>query len=465
MPRNAIAVEPTAPSKTWSPRPSAASILLALILPNVCFFGIHYVARSLPVEPIRQRIATAIYRGDILTNTQDFVFLDSARGAEPYGDACTLRMAIYRGPSRWKDALAPRLLKAGDGKERHPAAELSGAVFGTLAFDPGSGYIHRYWHGNVAITGALLTLFEVREARLVLLTTSYFLFMLVPMVALAISKRLGVILGVICGFGIWFSSLPYHGQTFAYAPAFIWSQAAVLPVLWFRSRPGPERSAIPLGLVLGAVAAFLEPMSGAFVMTGCLIFLSLYFAAPDSLHRPEAFRSAAVGLGAFLAGLLFSVVFKQTIAALFFGWNSTYGAFYTELRWRMGITGEKVGLVKLIQSVVSNLPLLTFGSVWLARALEYGSGLAFLGGVLLAVRDIVRNRETHRWFDYAAVSLCLALMAGWYFVLPSHNAIHAWITVRTLYLAFSLTWVLVWLSMRGNLAPETARPFRPRHRR
>lgn len=456
MPRNTIAV-PTAQPRARTLGSSAAAIVLALLLPNVGFLGVHYIARCLPVQPIRERIALAITRGDILTDTKDFVFLDSARGMEPWGDANTLRMAIYRGSSPWKDALAPRLLRAADGKERHPVAELNGAVFGTLAFNPESGYYHRYWHGNVAIAGVLLTLFDVRQARLVLMTSSYFLFMLLPLVAFARSRRLGIILGVICGFGVWFSSLPYHGQTFGYAPAFIWSQAVVLPAVWFRSRPGPEKSAIPLSLVLGAIAAFLEPMSGAFVMTGCMIFLSLYFGAPDSLHRPAAFRSAAIGLGAFLAGFLFSIAFKQTIAAVFFGWSSTFGAFFGELGWRMGLTGEKVSFVKLIQTMGSNTVLLTFGSVWLAEVLIFGSGAAFLGGALLAVRDMLRNGKTHRRFDYSAVSLCLVLMALWYVVLPSHNTIHAWITVRTLYLAFSLCWVLFWLSMRSVLARDARR--------
>src|ERR1700733_2627263 len=99
MPRNTIAV-PAAQPRAWTLVPSAAAVVCALLLPNIGFLGVHYIARCLPVQPIRERIALAITRGDILTDTKDFVFLDSARGMEPWGDANTLRMAIYRGTSR-----------------------------------------------------------------------------------------------------------------------------------------------------------------------------------------------------------------------------------------------------------------------------------------------------------------------------------------------------------------------------
>ena len=442
-----LARQPSVLIRRWF----SPTIVLAIVIPNLTFLGVHYAARSLPVQPITDRVALALNRGDILTDTKTFVYLDSTRGDEPWGDANTLRMAIYRGPSKWKDALAPRLLKPADGIERHPAAELSGAVFRTIAFDPQSGYYHRYWHGNVAIASFLLTVFDVRQARLVLMNSSYFLFMMIPLLAYAHARRLGIILGVICGFGIWFASLPYHGQTFAYAPAFIWSQFVVLPVLWFQRAAGPDRSVIPLGLILGAIAAFVEPMSGAFVLTGCLLFLSLYFSVPDSDRGRVAFEKSARGLAAFLAGLFCSLLFKQITVAPFFGWGQTFGAFIAELIWRIGLTGEKVTYFRLVETVGANLIYLTFGSFLLMKVLVFTSGGAFLIGSTLTAIDIARNKQNEYLFDYIAVLVSITLVAGWYFILPSHNVIHAWITVRLLYLPCALSWVLLWLSAQALL--------------
>jgi hypothetical protein len=433
-----------------------AQVLMALVIPNVAFLGVHYAARSLPVEPIRDHIAIAIGRGDILTDpkTFDILYLDSARGVEPWGDANCLRAAIYRGPSKWKDALAPRFLEPADGVGRHPAEDLGGAMLGTLAFDPQSGYYHRYWHGNVAITAFLLSVFDVRQARLTLMNASYFLFMLIPLLAYAHSKTLGIVLGVISGFGICFSGLPYHGQTFAYAPAFIWSQFAVLPVLWLRRTVAPDESFVLLGLILGAIAAFVEPMSGAFVMGGCLFFLTIYFSQTETGHRQEAFRSAATALAAFLAGVICSFLFKQTITALFFGWDQTFGVLLTKLWSRMGLTGERVTTLQVVGALSNNSIYLTFGSPWLRKLLVRGSGAAFLAGSILIAVDMRRNKWSDRFFDYIAVLGCMVMILVWYTVLPSHTVIHAWITVRLLYIPFAVSWVLLWLSVQATFTPR-----------
>lgn len=438
-------------------------VLLALVIPNLAFLGVHYAARSLPVEPIQDRIAIAIGRGDILTDpkTFDALYLDSARGVEPWGDANCLRAAIYRGPSKWKDALAPRFLEPADGVERHPAEELGGAVLGTLVFDPQSGYYHRYWHGNVAITAFLLSVFDVRQARLTLMTASNFLFMLIPLLAYARSKSLGIVLGVICGFGIWFSGSPYHGQTFAYAPAFIWSQFVVLPVLWFRRAVLPDESFVLLGLVSGAIAAFVEPMSGAFVLGGCLFFLTLYFSQTETGRRREAFGTAATALAAFLGGVLCSFLFKQTIAALFFGWDQTFGVLLTKLWSRMGLTGERVTALQVVGALSNNSSFLTFGSPWLRKLLVRGSVAAFLAGSIFMAIDMRRNKWSDRFFDYIAVLGCMVMILVWYTVLPSHTVIHAWITVRLLYMPFALSWVLLWLSVQATFTPRRKRS--PKH--
>lgn len=428
-------------------------VLLAFVIPNLAFVGVHYLARVLvPAHVIRERCLSAYSHGDLPLDPMHFDFLDSARGIEPYGDANTLRMAMYRGPSAWKDALAPRLLDPADGLERHPVILLHETVSGTLAFDPESGYYHRYWHGNVAVASFLLWAFDLRQTRLVLMNSSYFLFMLIPLVAYASVARLGVVLGVICGFGIWFSSLPYHGQTLAYSPAFIWSQMAVLPVLWFRKTASTNRDLIPLALVVGGVAAFLEPMSGGFVLGGSLFFLTLYFSQRDTGRRKGALQVAAIGLTAFLAGMFCSLLAKQMIAAIFFGWNQTFGLLFSKLWWRMGLTGQKFTLIQMVGALNNSLIYLTFGSMLLRRLLLYGSMAAFLTASIFIAIDVRRNRWKERFIDYIAVLGGMTLVPVWYIVLLNHTVIHAWITVRLLYIPFALCWVLLWLSARAIFA-------------
>jgi hypothetical protein len=431
-------------------------VLLALLIPNVAFLGVHYLARVVvPAHVIRDRCLLAYSRGDLPTDPRHFDFLDSTRGIEPYGDANTLRMAMYRGPSALKDALAPRLLDPADGQGRHPVVLLREATFGTLAFDPQSGYYHRYWHGNVAVTSFLLWAFDLREMRLVLMNASYFLFMLVPLLAYAYSERLGIVLGVICGFGIWFSGLPYHGQTLAYAPAFIWSQMAVLPVLWFRRTARPGRDLIPLALVLGAIAAFLEPMSGAVVLGGCVFFLALYFSPRHTVARKRALQMAVAGLVAFLAGVFCSLLSKQIIAATFFGWDQTFGTLFSKLWWRVGMTGQKFTLIQMVGALDNSLIYLTFGSMLLRRILLYGSMAAFLTASIFVAIDVRRNQWRAHFIDYIAVLGAMALFPVWYVMLLSHTVIHAWITVRLLYMPFALCWVLLWLSARAIFARPT----------
>ncbi len=426
----------------------AKCVLLAIFVPNATFFAAHYAARCLPVEIIRSRIALALMRGDILTDTSKFVFLDSTRGVEPWGDANTLRMAIYRGPSKWKDSLAPRLLAPVDGIVRHPAQELQGAIDNNLRFDPNSGYYHRYWHGNVVVTAFLLMAGDLRQVRLWLMTTSYFLFMVLPLAACLHSPRFGILMGIISGFGVWFSSLPYHGQTLAYAPAFIWSQAIVLPALWFCRVRRPPSNVVPLGLITGAVAAFLEPMSGSCLLGGGMLFLTLYFGRREAGRGRAEFFEALAGFGAFLLGLVTSIGFKQATVALVFGWDQTFGVFLGQLKWRMGVTGEHVSVPKLVEAVGASLVYLTFGSPALAKLLVGATGLATATAAVITALDLRRCRPNPRTYDYATLAAATIPIAGWYFVLPSHNFIHAWITVRLLYLPFALCWVWLWISIR-----------------
>jgi len=429
-------------------------ILVALFVPNLAFLAIHYAARSLPVQPIRNRIAIAFQGGDLQADPRTLVALDRLRGVEPFGDANALRMAIHRGPSPWRDALAPRMLKPADGVARHPAAELHGDVFGDILFDPHSGYSHRYWHGAVAVTSFLISALPVPQARMVLETAGYFLFLLMPLVACRVSPRLVVVLGVISGFGVWFSGPPFYGQSYAYAPAFLWSQAAAPLVVAFGRTARSPAGVVPLGLVLGAVAAFLEPMSGAFVLAGSLAFLAHYFSLRESLPGPAAFRLAALLLAALLAGVFASVLFKQSVAALVFGFQDTFGTFGMELRWRMGLTGQEVTLPHVARTVWASSIYLTFGSVPLARFLSLATAAALATGSLMALLDLARHPR-ERLFDYLTLLAPVVLLPAWYVLLPSHTAIHAWITVRLLYLPLALSWVLLALSARAVIGKSS----------
>lgn len=426
---------------TFSVRLRVAALLAALLVPNIAFLGIHLAARLLPVELIRDRVARALERGDILTDTQQFVVFDSTRGVEPWGDANTLRMAIYRGTSAWRDAFAPRLLTPADGVERHPTQELRGAIFGGMAFDPASGYYHRYWHGNVPVASVLLFLLDVREARLILMQASYFLFMLLAFAGARAGGRAALLCLSLAVMGIWFSSLPYHGQTFAYAPAFIWSQTVALAGLWRAGQPRSPFSLVILGLILGAVAAFLEPMSGAFVLAACLFFMTVYFSQPGETRGRKHLGIAAVGGAALLAGMASSLALKQIAAALVFGAGPVLGIFFSKLAWRIGLSGEAVSFSQVVETLDKHLIYLTFGSRWLAEVLVVLTATAAAAAAALAVLDIRRNGARSRRWDYIALAGSIALVMCWYAALPSHTVIHAWITVRLLYVPFALCWV------------------------
>jgi len=433
----------------------------ALLLPNLAFVLISYAARSLPVEPIKGHLALALYRGDILTQTKDFVFLDSTRGVEPYGDADIMRMALYRGGSAWMDAIAPRLLAPADGVDRHPAELLHGAVFGDIAFNPSGGYYHRYWFGNIATTSFLLYAFDLRQTRLVVMNTSYLLFMLIPLLAARISSRMLTVMGFVGVFGILFSGLPYHGEAIGYAPAFIWSQIVVVITLLLWRRLADARFRIVLNLVLGAGAAYVEPMSGGFLMAAALLFLANFFMAPTALPRSHSFQRAALAVAMFLAGFLSSILFKQVLVFAVFGWGQTFGAFITELKWRMGLTGEKITIMKELKELGGNTIFLTFGSPLLAKLLCFGSLAALLGGAAMASVDVSlqRNRSSlwrDRCIEYSAFLTVIAMVGAWYVALPEHTFVHAWITVRLLYLPFCMSALLFYWSARnlyGDLRP------------
>ena len=438
-------------------------ICLALLLPNLCFLTVAYLARSLPVQPIRESISLALDRGDILTQTKDFVFLDSARGVEPYGDSSIMRMALYRGDSKWRDTIAPRSLKAADDVVRHPAEELSGAVFGTLQFDPNSGYIHRYWFGNMAVTSFLLFVFDVRQARLVLMNSSYLLFLLMALAAARVSKRVLTMTGFLAAFGILFSSLPYHGQTFGYAPAFIWSQMTAVAVLLFWRRLPRLGFLIPFTMVLGGVAAYLEPMSGAFCIGSSWVFLLTYLSVAETMTCRTAFQLAALATAGFLVGFLASVLFKQALVMVVFGWDQTIPVFLAELRWRMsstGPSGESLTVLKSLKQVIDSTPYLTFGSSGLAKLLDYGSAFAFASGLTGAVADLLRSRARgqewgERLFQYLAVLAPMGIIMAWFALLPNHNFIHAWITVRLLFIPLGMAWLLLYWAVQNLFFRET----------
>jgi hypothetical protein len=352
------------------------------------------------------------------------------------------------------DAIAPRLLTPADGVDRHPAEFLAGAVFGNIAFNPNSGYYHRYWFGIIPTTSFLLYIFDVRQARLLLMNTSYFLFMLIPALAALISRRMLTVMSFVSAFGILFSSLPYHGEAIGYAPAFIWSQTALVITLLLWRHVADNRLLIVLNLVLGAVAAYVEPMSGAFVMAAALLFLANFFLLPAALPRARAFQRATCAVALFFAGFLLSVLFKQTLVFAIFGWQDTFGAFFHQLEWRMGMTGEKITILREFRELMGNTVYLTFGSELLAKLLRWGSLGALLCGTALAAVDLLiqRNRAgawRERLIEYAAIVTVVVMIATWFIVLPSHNYIHAWITVRLLYIPFGMSALLFCWSVRN----------------
>ena len=440
------------------PRLAGVSIVVVIVA-NALFFGLGLASVELSRQRLCERIGSAFARGDVLA--EGWLQTDTERGADPYTDCAVLQILLYRGQPAPLNALSVSWLGTGvkDGKLVKICGMVQEVCRRPEEVEKDYRLYHQYWYGSRVIAGLLLGPLDLPAIRRIYTIVTYASLVAFALAAGLASRRLLGTLAPIVLVGLFFSGISVFGPTLGQSPAFLW--AIVGPTLMLTTR---NRASRTVGAVaIGCVAAFLDLLN-AVPLHAVLLLVTVYFFEADRKgEEGTALKHAAIVLVAFAVGFASSVLAKQILAAAAFGWVDVTSAFIEQLKWRFGMGpqapyGVEISLAAPFRRLWASLPMLTYGSPKLAKAV---AATAVVGWVAAFAGTIAQGRRqaARRLFDWACSLMVVLLLAGWYLALTNHTQIHSWFMVRPLFVPLALGWSLfcriVFDSLSGSRTSAT----------
>jgi hypothetical protein len=280
-------------------RPWARAVAL-VVLANTLFLLLALWVARLPREPLVERIRDAFASGELID--KDWLWLDRRRGFEQYLDCSVLQMISNRDDRLWANAVGPVIHNQNRGETRR-CELLRALVHGGSTPDPAHSYRYtRYWHGYNPLAAALLSIFDLGQARAALKTMAY-----VSLVLLALAPGPGhpgllAVAGGIAVSAALFWALPYYGQSLTQGPADLVVILGLTALLFWRERLFPPARIVPFCAVFGAAVVYLEFLTGQLPTAGALLVPLVYrpygddhirittLAPPGSWPSPASWR-------------------------------------------------------------------------------------------------------------------------------------------------------------------------------
>lgn len=431
---------------------AVAAVLLA------CFYGLLWAAHLVPEERSAVFVEQAFGAG-VLNAGNDYGSYRSLRGLagqDRFSD-CRALLLVARPPSvdlgqllapmRWKEKKqGPRcrgLRRAARGEEGE-----------TIPLK------HRYWHGSMAITAALLHVSSELSLLQIMETTkaaAYFAWGLLALLAFAHSRRLFAVLAPVAVAGVFASGISYGGS-FSYGFPYVFAVSALAGLVRLLTA-GASPSVLRLYFfAVGMVSSFLFLLDGHPILLIPLSLVILYFAREDTGLR--GWTTLAGGcLALFALGFGFSYLVSYAGKAAILGWYllpdlfvklagrmalvvvggetrsvaETIGRLFGDGYVRMGFMGHSVFFHAFL--VVSLASFLAAAGVAGYRSWKAGRVAPAAGVVVIAV----------------AIALALVRVG----VLPSHSWLHYQFIGRYMFVPLAL-------AISGLAAVWGCRPGRPR---
>jgi hypothetical protein len=436
-----------------------------VVLANTLFLLLALWVARLPREPLVERIRDAFASGELID--KDWLRFDSRRGFEQYLDCSVLQMISNRDDRLWANAVGPVIHNLNSGETRR--CELLHALVHGSTPDPAHSYRYtRYWHGYNPLAAALLSIFDLGQARAALKTMAY-----VSLVLLALAPGPGhpgllAVAGGIAVSAALFWGLPYYGQSLTQGPADLVVILGLAALLFWRERLLRPARLVPFCAVFGAAVVYLEFLSGQLPTAGALLVPLVYLTVrgrshPDN-HPRAAWVLAFTGLLAFGIGALLTVALKQILAAVIIGPEAVRtfleylrryvnpspaaSAAHFHVTWAPPDSSLLWSTAKSLYVVLAEGDHLTYGSRPAALVVGQATALAWLIAGSLAFR--ARNNAPS---DFLAFVAGAGVVVAWVVAFQTHTNVHAFRMVRMLIVPIALGWVaLAWqlLMARGR---------------
>ncbi len=289
----------------------------------------------------------------------------------------------------------------------------------------------RYWHGYALVTRpslAIVGLAGTRWVALGLLAAS------VTLLWASIRRAFGVLAAVVLVVpALLTTDLMLGGLTIPHAIG--------LGAAWFGgwiaffavARESTWKVAALAGGLAGAVMAYfdlLTTLPGSLALTGVSATVALYASGTVVATTWRVTAAAMVG---WALGLMWMWGWKWVFAATAVGSSAVYDNVKSQVEFRL--SGDHEGISDApLRGLTSNV------EYWWDQPL---TPLVVVGVVATVLTAGVLNRRRISAQSAVSAAIVTAPVVAWYLALSNHNQIHAWLTYRSIPLAFGALGVLL----------------------
>ena len=439
-----------------------ASIFLTTAAFLMVNYGVNLVISLFGRDAVKEHVATAFKNGDL--GLLESRALDSDMGVHQTNDCLIFDMAAREATE------LPLYLFAASATSQFEAngAERCEQLRNWALEDPTTpskeGIYYRYIHGYRIVAVALLSVFSVVDARLVMKLCSYSIFIALCLInGLALYRRIkasdrsrqslgdvvaasnemayiGIGLSLLLVFG-----LPYFGQSISHAPALV--TLGVFLILWSRRDLRGELDLYRMTrmvIVFSLFTASFEFLTG-YIPVACVL-LCLLVGISDRKTRfgaplPLFGRLVAVEF-AFVATLLVAFLLHLLFTTLFVGDLKVLVGFFAQLAFRMsqsriskaslatddpGIPGLSLG--EVIERLLHQIPHIGVPDEFTG----FATLLIAFGIVLIGFGEIwLSNSDRDAKWRTLVIAAALIPLAMWILAFKNHTYVHARFMVRIL---------------------------------
>jgi hypothetical protein len=442
------------PAGLW--RAGAAAIATAVVLSGL-LIACNVLSAALPRAPIQREVR----RGFAERQLQNYGWLvyNSTIGMHQFNDCLVLLEAVDDRAPLVKRALSPTISGAsvgqGGGGYTVPCPPLRAFANGERPpLLPGDHY-HRYVHGNVALTAALLQIATIKDLHSWYSALSLLLALAVVGLALWRLARAGtrdagpLTLSFVALNGVLLATafgVQYYGQSLAHFPADILLSLYLLAVISLGARLSSLSLACACAAAFGVLTMYFEFLTGGLPMGASMV---LAVACVQTLDRPRSGDWARVGitLAAFLIGFVGIYAIKQAVTGYVFGADVLTASGERLETW---LSGAKIGETFMRLGFFS--PVIGGGSVPMA-ALLIASSAAALGASVATLAFRWRTAPIGAW-GLAAAAL---IIPAWYLTLRLHTYAHAFMMIRIMVSFFAASYFLLAWCYRERLGAALAK--------
>ncbi len=442
----------TIPAGLWR---AAAAALGASLVTALLLLACNVLSAALPRGPIVSEIKRGFAERQL--SNHGWLMYNSTIGLHQFNDCLVLLEAVDDRAPVIERALSPTISGAsvgqGGGGFTVPCPPLRAFVNGERQPLKPSDHYHRYVHGNVALTAALLQGASIKTLRTAYGALSLLLPLAVACAALwrlargrdgrTLSLSLAALYSVLLATAF---GGQYYGQSLAHFPADVLLSLYLLAVVCLGDRLGSLSLSCAIAAIFGVLTMYFEFLTGGAPMGASLV---LALAAAQSLDRTRAgdWARIAAPLAAFGTGFIAMYALKQIATSYVFGADVIAASGARLETW---FSGAKVG--ETFRRLGFFSPVIAGGSIPIATLLITSSA-AGLGAAFATLAFRWRTAPIGAW----ALAAAALIIPAWYLILRLHTYAHAFMMIRIMVSFFAASYFLLAVLYRRQIGTAVSR--------